>query len=99
MSSSLSGAAIGSKHDELRLLINSRNPVIGVETTEEDRLTHLLTALAAELCVPLYTWSVTTGLGRIEGVPIYATARPELALANIAQIRGDAIFLLKDFAR
>jgi SpoVK/Ycf46/Vps4 family AAA+-type ATPase len=90
---------IGSKHDELRLLINSRNPIITVETAEEERLAHLLTALAVELCIPLYTWSVTTGLGRIEGAPIYETAQPEQALANIAEVRGDAIFLLKDFAR
>jgi SpoVK/Ycf46/Vps4 family AAA+-type ATPase len=59
----------------------------------------LLTAIAVELCVPLYTWSVTTGLGRIEGAPVYDSAAPERALENIAEIRGDAIFLLKDFAR
>ncbi len=97
--SSSSGAAIGSKHDELRLLINSRNPIITVETTEEERLTHLLTALAEELCVPLYTWSVTTGLARVDGAALYATTKPEQALANIAAVSGDAIFLLKDFAR
>jgi len=90
---------IGSKRDELRLLINSRNPIITVETPEEERLAHLLTAIAVELCVPLYTWSVTAGLARIEGAPIYDTAQPEQALANIAEVRGDAIFLLKDFAR
>lgn len=100
MSSLTSGAAgLGSKHDELRLLINSRNPIITVETAEEERLAHLLTAIAVELCVPLYTWSVTAGLARIEGAAIYETAVPEQALANIAEVRGDAIFLLKDFAR
>jgi hypothetical protein len=96
---SSSDTAIGGKHDELRLLINSRNPIIAVETAEEERLAQLLTAVAVELCVPLYTWSVTAGLARIEGVPLYATAAPEQALANIGQVRGDAIFLLKDFAR
>jgi hypothetical protein len=100
MSSSPSGAAaIGSKHDELRLLFNSRNPIITVKTAEEERLAHLLTAIAVELCVPMYAWSVTAGLARIAGEPIYGTAQPEQALTNIAQIRGDAIFLLKDFAR
>src|SRR5271169_5650883 len=100
MSSLTSGApAVASKHDELRLLINSRNPIITAETAEEERLAHLLTAIATELCVPLYTWSVTTGLARIEGAPLYNTGQPEQALANIAEVRGDAIFLLKDFAR
>ena len=87
------------KHDELRLLINSRNPLITVETTEEDRLKDLLLMIATELNVPLYTWSAITGLARFNGAPIYGTDQPEQALANIALIAGDAIFLLKDFAR
>src|SRR6202166_3184612 len=100
MSSISSGtAAIGGKHDELRLLINSRNPIITAETAEEERLAHLLTAIATELCVPLYTWSVTAGLARIDGAPLYNTEPPKQALANIAEVRGDAIFFLKDFAR
>ena len=100
MSSISSGpAATGSKHDELRLLINSRNPIITAETAEEERLAHLLTDIATELGVPLYTWSVTAGLARIDGAPLYNTEKPEQALANIAEVRGDAIFFLKDFAR
>ena len=42
-SSSSGGGAIGGKHDELRLLINSRNPIITAETPEEERLAHLQT--------------------------------------------------------
>jgi hypothetical protein len=99
MNLNASGTAAGSQHDELRLLINSRSPIITVETAEEERLAHLLTTIATELDVPLYTWSVTAGLARIEGAPMYATEQPEQALANIGEVRGDAIFLLKDFAR
>jgi len=88
-----------SKPDELRLLVNSRHPIITVETPEEERLEQLLLEVAAELTVPLYTWSVTSGLAKAHGAPIYNTDRPEQALANIALIQGDAIFLLKDFAR
>ena len=98
-SSSANSAGIASKRDELRLLINSRNPIIAVETAEEDRLVRLLTELAVELCIPFYTWSVTAGLSRIEGAPVYDTTDPAHCLANIAEVRGDAIFLLKDFAR
>ena len=43
---------------------------------------YLLTAIAVELCVPLYAWSVTTGLARIEGAPIYGTAEPEQATSR-----------------
>ena len=88
------------KRDELRLLVNSRHPLIAVETYEESRVEELLAEVAAELDVPLFVWSVTTGLMRRGTTqPIYQTEQPELALANIAQIRGDALFLLKDFAR
>ena len=86
-------------HDDLRLLINSRNPIITVETTEEDRLKDLLLTVARELNVPLYVWSAISGLAKYNGAPIYGTDQPELALANIAQIHGDAIFLLMDFVR
>ncbi len=88
------------KRDELRLLVNSRQPIIAVETFEEIRIEELLAEVATELAVPFYVWSVTTGLVRKgNNSPIYRTADPEQALANIALIRGDAIFLLKDFAR
>ena len=87
------------KKDELRLLINSRHPLITVETAEESRVEELLGDVAAELNVPLYVWSVTSGMARKNGAPIYGSDAPEQALANIALIRGDALFFLKDFAR
>lgn len=88
-----------SKQDELRLLINSRSPIITIETAEEERLQGLLQKIAEQLLVPLYVWSVTSGIERAGGAPIYNTAAPEQALANIAEIKGDAMFLLRDFAR
>jgi len=39
------------KHDELRLLINSRHPIITVETPEEQRLEALLLDVVTELGV------------------------------------------------
>ena len=57
------------KHDELRLLVNSRHPVITVETAEEDRVKALLLDVAEELGVPLYEWSVTTGLAKARPAP------------------------------
>jgi ATP-dependent 26S proteasome regulatory subunit len=87
------------KHDELRLLINSRHPIITVETPEEERLELLLADVATDLGVPLYEWSVTTGLAKARGAPLYNSDSPEQAVANIALIQGDGIFLLKDFAR
>jgi len=88
------------KRDELRLLVNSRHPIISVETSEEKRIEDLLSDVAAELDVPFYTWSITHGLQR-KGTDqaMYETEDPEKTLGNIANMRGDGIFLLKDFAR
>ncbi len=91
--------APNSKHDELRLLLNSRNPIITIETTEEQRAEQLLFEVATELGVPLYAWTVTTGLARFNGGALYNSDQPEQCLANIATIQGDAFFLLKDFGR
>lgn len=87
------------KRDELRLLVNSRHPILTVETPEEERVEQLLFDVSSELNVPLFTWSVTTGLARFHGAPIYNTESPESALSNMAIVQGDGIFLLKDFAR
>jgi ATP-dependent 26S proteasome regulatory subunit len=94
-----SAAPAAQKCDELALLINSRTPIVTVETSEEERLEGMLNAAATKLGVPVYAWSVTAGLARSGGATIYHTDDPEQALANIAQIGGDGIFWLKDFAR
>ena len=80
------------KHDELQILINSRTPIITVETSEEDRLEKLLLAISMQMAVPFYTWSVTAGLKRFTGAPLYGTDDPEKALANIVSIDGDESF-------
>ncbi|HEV8383704.1 MAG TPA: AAA family ATPase [Candidatus Acidoferrales bacterium] len=88
------------KRDELRLLVNSRHPIIAVETSEEARIEALLEDVAAELDVPFFTWSITHGLKR-KGTDqaMYETEDPDKMLGNIAAMRGDGIYLLKDFAR
>ena len=93
------GAALIAKREELALLVNSRHPIVTVETSEELRFSALLERVAEELGIPLYVWSVTTGLGRYGGAGLYNSDQPEQALTNIAAIQGDGIFLLKDFCR
>ena len=87
------------KKDDLRLLLNSRHPLITIETAEEERVEQLLQEVAAELSVAFYVWSVTTGLTRQGGQPLYNSDPPDMALTNIAKMKGDALFLPKDFAR
>src|SRR5215471_16012685 len=92
-------ATRATKRDDLRRLINSRHPILTIETTEEERIEQLLLEVATDLGVPFFTWSVTLGLARFHGAPIYNSEPPEAALSNISTIQGDGIFLLKDFAR
>jgi hypothetical protein len=93
-------AATSSLRDDLRLLVHSRFPLIAAETSEEERLEQLLGGIADELQIPLFLWSVTTGLVRrgAQGA-VYGTEDPAKALANIAVMHGDAIYLLKDCGR
>ncbi len=88
-----------SKKDELRLLICSRHPILTVQTPEEERFEAFLADVALQIGVPLFTWSVTSGLAKFRGAPIYHTEDPDAALSNAGLIAGDGIFLLKDFAR
>ena len=87
------------KRDELELLINSRNPIITVESSEEQRFMELLERAATELGIPLYVWSVTTGVARAGGAALDNSDQPEQVLTNITTVQGDGIFLLKDFGR
>ena len=102
---SIGGAPVGfagistKKQEELRLLINSRSPIISVESDEEERFTRMLVSVATDLGVSLYVWSVTVGLARWGGAALYNSDQPEQALTNIAAIQESGIFLLKDFGR
>lgn len=78
---------------ELALLVNSQFPIIYLDTWEERRTTEILGLVAQDLNLPLYIWTVTQGMARAGGAPIYNTQEP----AQVGGIEGDALFLLKDF--
>jgi MoxR-like ATPase len=88
-----------SVHD-LRTLVLSRYPAILVESTEEERARALLTAVAAQVNLPLYDWTVTKGLGPAghpNGLP--GSQTPLGGLANLADVRTEGLFVLYDFVR
>src|SRR5688572_3036493 len=88
-----------SVHD-LRTLVLSRHAGIHVDTAEEQRAELLITAVAADVHLPVYDWTVTKGLGPA-GHPsgLYGSAEPAKALANVADVSQDALFVLHDFVR
>ncbi len=81
---------------DLEVLITSRNPLIAVETIEEDRLEELTQRLSLRLSLPLYVWDCNNGLA-LSGAkgPIYQTQDPNVALATVAEIKA-GIFFFKD---
>ena len=83
--------------DELRLLIQSRHPILYVETHEEKRLEDFLSQVARELNLALFSWSVTKGLFRNgKPQPVYETQDPDKVLGHIRESRIPAVYLLHD---
>jgi ATPase family protein associated with various cellular activities (AAA) len=88
-----------SVHD-LRTLVLSRHAGIYVDTAEEERASLLITAVANEVHLPIYDWTITKGLGPA-GHPsgLHGSAEPAKALANLAEVSQEALFVLYDFVR
>ena len=82
---------------ELKTLITSMHPVATIASTEEERIEELLRAVAAELKLPMFTWTVTRGLQRIDGQGmIHGTSNPQTLLRHLATLTVEGIFHLKD---
>src|SRR5918992_5887854 len=84
---------------ELKTLITSLHPVATVYSFEEERIEGLLRAVAAELKLPLFTWTVTKGLQRIDGQGmVFGTTNPQTLLRHLATLTVEGLFHLKDLA-
>jgi hypothetical protein len=90
------------RHD-LELLLKSGVPIVVVETTDEGRFLELLTELTlagpADGYRPLYRWSVTDGLQRLDLdlAPQRHNADPQDALRHIRAVRKPGVYALLDF--
>jgi SpoVK/Ycf46/Vps4 family AAA+-type ATPase len=82
---------------ELVLLVNSHYPIIYLETWEETRAEEILTRVAEDLSLPLYDWTLSQGLARVGGAPMYNTQEPLQVLTQISAMDTDGLYLLKDF--
>ena len=84
---------------ELQTLVLSFHSLIAVETVEEERVRSIVGEVARNLTLPMYDWSITSGLTRSFGITIEGTTDPLTLLRKIGEIHdSDAIYLLKDFA-
>ncbi|MGE3191583.1 MAG: AAA family ATPase, partial [Vicinamibacterales bacterium] len=83
-------------HD-IKTLVLSMHPLVTIETVEEERVETLLGAAAADLGLPLFTWTVTHGLRKVpDGQAIYGTTDPLVLLKHLRALSVEAIFHLKD---
>jgi SpoVK/Ycf46/Vps4 family AAA+-type ATPase len=85
-------------HD-LELLLRSETPILLIETLEERRLLELFTRLGLALAEPVFCWTLTDGLRRIEyqTSPQRHLAEPAEALKHVKATSQPGIYLLLDF--
>lgn len=85
-------------HD-LELLLQSHVPLIAIESHEEPRIVGLFQSMAIRLGRPLFHWSVTDGLRRLEFEAPHQqhTAKPDELLKQIRATADGGIYLLADF--
>lgn len=89
-------------HD-LELIIRSRTPIIVIESQDEARVLQLLQAIAirstADTYVPLFRWTLTDGLQRLDISlePQSLNSAPTDALKHIRAVSKPGIYVLLDF--
>jgi SpoVK/Ycf46/Vps4 family AAA+-type ATPase len=81
---------------DLRLLLESRYPLVVAEERDEQRFLELIREASAVLDLPLWTWSLIRGLARDGEDPQYQTKEPLRALAFVDQVDAPGVFVLLD---
>jgi SpoVK/Ycf46/Vps4 family AAA+-type ATPase len=88
---------------DLEIVLRSGVPIIVIETAEEDRFLKLLTRIAIDSPKadyrPLYRWTVTDGLQRLdlELEPQRHAIEPQDVLGHIRAVNKPGIYVLLDF--
>ena len=91
------------KQRDLELILRSRVPIVVIETREESRMLDLLKAIAisraTEDYMPLFRWTITDGLQRLDISlePQLHNADPSGVLQHIRAVRKPGIYVLLDF--
>ena len=80
----------------LALLFKSRHPLVVCETVEEKRFEALVRGVAAEMDLPVSTWSAASGLSPSHPSDAPKTTDLGVALRHIRACKGDGVWLLKD---
>ena len=84
---------------DLELLLLGHSPIVKIESSEEKRALNLLVRIATSNVIPVFQWSATEGLRRLDidlGVQKH-NAAPDDLLAHIKSSDIDGIYVLLDF--
>ena len=90
------------QHD-LELILRSRTPMVAIETRDESRLLALLKSItiarASDGYLPLFRWTVTDGLQRLDISlePQLHNSDPDEVLRHIRAVTKPGIYVLLDF--
>lgn len=86
-------------HHDLELLLTSHIPLTVIETHEERRVMQMLNRLALKIARPLFQWTITEGLARvdIQLEPQRHNSQPTDVLRHIKAAEKDALYVLADF--
>ena len=88
---------------DLELILRSRVPIVVIETRDESRLLNLLKSInflrATQEHMPLFRWTVTDGLQRIDILlePQLHNSEPTEVLRHIRAVSKPGIYVLLDF--
>ncbi|MAX38367.1 AAA family ATPase [Gimesia sp.] len=86
--------------NSLELLIRSGNPLISIETLDEQRALKVIQEIAINLKKPIFEWSTTAGLCRLENGSLKSATvpggKPEQSLTFIRQNTDQDLFVFKD---
>lgn len=88
---------------DLELILRSRVPIVVIETHDESRLLDLVKAItfsrAAEDHLPLFRWTVTDGLQRLDILlePQLHNSEPTEVLRHIRAVSKPGLYVLLDF--
>ena len=86
--------------NSLELLIRSGNPLISIETLDEQRALKVIRDIALKLKKPIFEWSTTGGLCKLEHrslkSPTVPGGKPEQSLTFIRQNTDEDLFIFKD---
>lgn len=87
---------------KLKLLMQSGNSLISIETGDEQRATKIMLEAAVGQSVALYDWSMTRGLRKVgsdgvPGLPVAEGPKAATTLEFIEQNTEAAIYVVRDF--